>query len=225
MLDAFVFAGPSLDERACASAKARGMRVLPPAARNDVLRLAVTRPAGTIILADGVFHEAMAVGHAELREALERGWRVWGVSSMGAIRAFEMRFFGMRGWGRVYAMFERFEDFQDDEVALLHERRPPYRPASEPLVHLRVAAAYLADRGLATSSKASRAIAALKGLWYGDRTVALLEELLGDGAPSAVRTRIKSALSDFDRFRIKQKDLAALLAARSLWCVHGASPA
>ncbi|WP_425300876.1 TfuA-like protein, partial [Nocardia wallacei] len=33
----------------------------------------------------------------EIREALEAGWSVWGLSSMGAIRAAEMRLLGMRG--------------------------------------------------------------------------------------------------------------------------------
>ena len=70
---------------------------------------------------------------------------MWGLSSMGAIRAREMAHLGMRGYGSVYAPFATEGDFQDDEVALLHEPNAPYRPVSEPLVHLREAVAHLAS--------------------------------------------------------------------------------
>jgi hypothetical protein len=225
MPEVFLFAGPSLTGRADALARSRGIHVLPPASRNDVARLAQNRSPGILVLADGRFHDAMAVGHAELREALKLGWRVWGLSSMGAIRAYELRFLGMRGWGRVYEMFERFEDFQDDEVALLHGARAPYRVASEPLVHLRVAAAYLVRRQFISRRVASQTIRDLKGLWYGDRTLELFQRLLLRCAGRPQHAAIRRALADFDRFRVKQKDLAAFLAARSLWCVHGTSPA
>ena len=189
---------------------------MPPAARNDVARLVDERPPGILVLADGRFADAMAVGHAELRQALQTGWHVWGLSSMGAIRAYELRFLGMRGWGTVYHMFDRFADFQDDEVALLHEPDPPYRAASEPLVHLRVAAGHLVRRGFVSKSVASKAIRALKRMWYGDRTLDLFEELVVSHAGSKQRAQIRRALEDFDGFRIKQKDLAAFVAARSL---------
>ena len=62
-----------------------------------------------MIICDGVFESQPAVSHAELCRALDGGWAVWGVSSIGAIRAFEMRAEGMRGFGYVYKQFARFE--------------------------------------------------------------------------------------------------------------------
>ena len=98
----------------------------PPVRRLDVAKLTATeRRPGTLVIVDGLFHDTLAVGHAEIREAMRRGWRVWGLSSMGAIRAREMAPLGMKGFGRVFERFEAEADFQDDEVALLHEPRPP----------------------------------------------------------------------------------------------------
>ena len=144
-VDVVMFVGPTLGEgrRARSLAAARGVRLRPPVKRRDLsnflAKVRRQRP-GVICIVDGVFHDRLAVGHAEIREALERGWRVWGLSSMGAIRAREMQSLGMRGFGRIYELFNTGRDFQDDEVALLHEPTAPYRaferaarsPASRP---------------------------------------------------------------------------------------------
>ncbi|HEY2514702.1 MAG TPA: TfuA-like protein [Polyangiaceae bacterium] len=182
--------------------------------RGDVERLLeARRKPGLIVIVDGVFHDTLAVGHAEIREALERGWQVWGLSSMGAIRAREMAHLGMRGYGSVYEKFVTEADFQDDEVALLHEPSPPYRPVSEPLVHLRVAAAYLASHGIVPEADACAAIEGLKARWYGERTVRRLAHALGpvlrDGGAALDRE-----LRNFDRFRSKALDLARFLEER-----------
>ncbi|HXW77467.1 MAG TPA: TfuA-like protein [Candidatus Eremiobacteraceae bacterium] len=214
--DVVVFAGPSLCEAAHAAIARGGFTLRPPAERGDVEAVVRERAApGTIVLADGHFHQHMAVGHREIRGAMRSGWRVWGVSSIGAIRAYELRRAGMRGWGRVYGLFSRFRDFQDDEVALLNDAEPPYTPASEPLVHLRVALAALMRDHLIAAARAVRIAKSLKSMWYGDRTLALFRRLASDAAHPARRDDVERSLERFDRFRIKQRDLAALLTARS----------
>jgi hypothetical protein len=212
--DCYLFAGPSLTPAAAAHARRSQIVILPPAKRGDVGRLAAERKPATLVLADGRFHDAMSVGHAELRDAIDRGWQVWGVSSLGAIRAYEMRHLGMRGYGNVYRLFYKFADFQDDEVALLHAPRPPYTAASEPLVHMRYALGYLVRCALIQPAQATRILKTLKGLWYGFRTLALFAELAAAGARIGKRQGVGHAIADFDRFRVKQKDLAALLATR-----------
>lgn len=216
MFECTLFAGPSLTEPARAAAFANGIRLLPPVVRDDVARLVDRENPSTLVIADGRFHEAVSVGHAELRLALQSGWRVWGLASIGAIRAYEMREFGMRGYGAVYDLFSRFDDFQDDEVALLHRADPPYDAGSEPLVHLRVALHALVRAGFLESSAAAKVTRALKRLWYGDRTLPLFEDLINRHSTRRNRSRVRTMLQPFDRFRIKQKDLAAFLASRSL---------
>jgi hypothetical protein len=209
-----VFAGPTLAaiERPRARALLRGIGVRPPVKRRDIERLAArARGPGVIVIVDGVFHDTLAVGHVEIREALERGFEVWGLSSMGAIRAREMAGLGVRGYGRVFRCFSGESDFQDDEVALLHEPSPPWRAVSEPLVHLRAAASHLADVGVLDAGAAAAAVADLKSRWYGERTIAFAKRLFARNVGAAPVDR---ELADFRRFRWKTLDLEDFLAER-----------
>jgi hypothetical protein len=214
---AVIFLGPTLatlPARTRASCRASGFQIRRPVRRGDIdLLLASRRKPGLVVIVDGVFHDTLAVGHAEIREALERGWQVWGLSSMGAIRAREMAHLGMRGYGAVYAQFAAEGDFQDDEVALLHEPTAPYHPVSEPLVHLRAAATQLASHGVVTEEGARAAIDGLKARWYGERTVRRLAHALRPAARDGT-TVLDRELRDFDRFRTKAIDLARFLEER-----------
>ena len=119
----------------------------------------------------------------------------------------------MRGIGRVYDLFWAEDDFQDDEVALVHEKTPPYRAGSEPLVHLRAAAAHLRDHGAIAPSDHDSIIADLKSRWYGDRSLPLFHELVLSAVPTADRDAVRADLKDFSRFRWKSLDLSDFLAA------------
>jgi hypothetical protein len=212
-----MFLGPTLatlPARARSLCRANGFQIRRPVRRGDIDQLLASRKTrGLIVIVDGVFHDTLAVGHAEIREALRRGWRVWGLSSMGAIRAREMAHLGMRGYGSVYQQFAAEGDFQDDEVALLHEPTAPYRPVSEPLVHLRAAAAYLASHRIVTDDGARAAIEDLKARWYGERTVRRLAHALRPVARGG-SAALDRELRDFDRFRTKAIDLARFLEER-----------
>jgi hypothetical protein len=193
-----------------------GLDRRPPAARGDIDRL-VSEPRHrtdrVLVLADGIFGSDPAVSHAELCRALDAGWQVWGCSSMGAIRAWELRSEGMRGHGWVYAQFAHHEDFTDDEMALLHLPAPPWDAFSEPLVNLRHA---LLERGadLGISAVAQRRLIAwLQTLWFGERTTALMLDLLV--GPLAVPAPAALALlRHLERRRIKNLDLQDLLRRR-----------
>jgi hypothetical protein len=198
----------------------RRYRVRPPVKRSDVTKLveAADEP-GVLVIVDGVFHDKLAVGHAEIRDAMERGWVVWGLSSMGAIRAREMASLGMRGFGRVFERFTREADFQDDEVALLHEPTPPYRAVSEPLVHLRTAIEFLVERNIVSQADATAVVDDLKSRWFGERTVRGTIEALARRAPEA-RESIRRELTDFQRFALKTRDLELFL-ERHPWAEQG----
>jgi hypothetical protein len=213
-----LFAGPTLAASAHGRTLTRGVRVRPPARRDDVAAIvqahAVARkPPGVIVLADGLFHDTLAVGHAELRAALRGGWRVWGLSSMGAIRAHEMVSLGMRGFGRVFERFQAEADFQDDEVALLHGPAPEYRRLSEPLVHLRAAVDHLVAREVIDGPAGHDVIAALKSLWYGERTRRGAIDALGARARGGVAA-VRQHLHDYRPFELKTIDLEQFLQLR-----------
>ena len=208
----FLFAGPTL-HGAGLSFRTEGVVVLPPAARGDVPALVASRAPGVLALADGIFHHRLAVGHAELRGAIEAGWEVWGLSSMGAVRAFEMRHTGVRGYGRVYRCFLEHEDFRDDEVALVHEPEPPYRALTEPLVHTRSWLAGLVRGRVLTDAQGRQAVERLASVWYGDRSLRRVREVVVELAPGRARA-VDGALADFDRHRLKCRDLSDFLRER-----------
>ncbi len=143
MNELYVFAGPSLGEH-LDHGLPDSCRLLPPAVRGSIQHLlSQGGTAAHIAIIDGYFGHELAVSHEELCAALDRGWRLWGLSGMGAIRAYELRHEGMLGYGRVYDYFTKRADFRDDEVAFLHALAPPYQAYSEPLVHLREAVNWL----------------------------------------------------------------------------------
>lgn len=132
-----LFAGPSLQginsQLLCDSS----LILRPPIKRGDIEQLVADSAPSTIAIVDGVFHAHPAVGHAEILQALRAGWRIWGLSSMGAIRACEMDNLGMTGFGEVYRQFASDPDMSDDEVTLIHQAEEPFLPLSEPLIHIR----------------------------------------------------------------------------------------
>jgi hypothetical protein len=212
MAEPVLFAGPSAI--GVAPALLEGLQVRPPVRRGDIdlLRAGVPAP-GVIVVCDGVFQVDPAVSHAELCRALDAGWQIWGVSSLGAIRAWELRAEGMRGFGWVHAQFARFDDFTDDEMCLLHFPEPPYFLVSEALVNLR----YALERrksvlGISDAAENSL-LAALRGMWFGDRTLAAMRAAMLGPAGLDVATA-DALLAWLERHRVKNIDLAKLLARR-----------
>ncbi len=212
-----VFAGPTLVDAILDGASRRGVQFLPPVKRGDIEKLIVKRPPGVVAIVDGLFHQCLSVGHAEIRTAVELGWEIWGLSSMGAIRAYEMRHMGVRGYGRVYELFDDFEDFRDDEVALIHEAEPSYRPLSEPLVHIRFWLKDLVATGLLTKRHEKRLLDQLMSLWYADRTLAAIRRMVNELVPERADEVMRS-MSNFDRYRVKSHDLSDFLHARPWTC-------
>lgn len=222
MTDApLLYAGPTLYGLDLELLPDAGVRLMPPVRRGDVQRQVETaqRP-GVFLICDGAFQNVPAVSHAELVQALDEGWQVWGVSSIGAIRAHEMRDHGMRGFGEVHAMFARFEDFTDDELCLLHFPEAPWFPVSEALVNVRFA---LESQGTALGMQASavrRLIDELRRLWFGDRTSERIRSLM-TGSIGCSPQQADGLLRWLSTNRLKTLDLEQLLRQRP-WLAPGA---
>lgn len=203
----YVFVGPTLHRGLAAKLtfELDDFVVLPPAKRGDMQRLLAESPPGLVALVDGYFHlHSLAIGHAELRGALEAGWEIWGMSSMGAIRAAEMRELGMRGFGRVFQSYVDDPRFRDDEVALLHQPEPPYRTFSEPLVHIRAWLAAMVAAHELTTERCEEILATLMPMWFGDRTLDFLRTTVGPELAARWLVRI-------DEFQLKSADLSEFL--------------
>lgn len=207
-----MFAGPSTYGLGANCLGCHDFDWRPPVKRGDVALLVKEHPASTLVICDGVFQTEPAVSHREICDALDAGWQVWGVSSLGAIRAAEMAHLGMRGFGYVYDRFASDPDFCDDEACLLYFPESPYFPVSEPLVNLRFAfESFGAEFGI-TADQATSILSQLRTLWFGDRTQELMAALLREsGATDSCVTAFMAELKKRPR---KQLDLAELLAAR-----------
>lgn len=207
-----VFAGPSLTKQSKALITKHQLTLLPPLQRMDIANLLKAGFKGKMIIADGLFHQVLAVGHAEIRKAIRSGCTVYGLSSMGAIRAYEMENLGMIGYGQVFEWFKKEEDFQDDEVALLHSPAPSYIAVTEPLVHFRVCVEDLVEKNQLNVEQGKNIIAKLKAVYYGERFREKFYEYLQEVSTIDVKALAKN----FDQYRVKQLDLVDFL-EKKVW--------
>lgn len=160
-----IYTGPSL-----AAEKAKAILnadYRPPIVRGDLASL----PTGTKIVGiiDGVFYSETAVAHKEIIAVMKKGIKVFGSSSMGALRAAELAEFGMVGMGRVYECYRSGRIVKDDEVAVTFNPVTGEQIA-EPLVNVRYQLKAAEEDGILTP-KERHALVEMAGLFfYPDRT-------------------------------------------------------
>lgn len=181
-----------------------------PAARGDIRALKGTlSPGASIALVDGRFGDVPSVSHWEILEMLDIGVHVFGLSSMGAIRAAELQRYGMTPYGSVAQHFLDHPDIPDDEVMMLHAPHPPYTPISEPMQHLQECARHLVVHEVLSEGRATRIVDSLRARWFGDRTWEALIELAE--LEGVDKRALLAELDDLQRFRIKSRDLEDFL--------------
>ncbi|PSK64664.1 hypothetical protein B0E53_03390 [Micromonospora sp. MH33] len=163
-----------------------GIKVLPPVAAGDLLRSDL-RAGDVVGIIDGYFHQVGAVRHKEILLLLDRGVRVFGASSMGALRAVELHPFGMVGIGGIFAAYRDGELEADDEVCLLHSpAEEDFRPLSETLVAMRATLALAVGDGVCDQAECDDLVSALSRRHFSDRSYGLLPSLATSiGMPAA----------------------------------------
>jgi len=166
MPETVVFLGPSLPrDRAEQILKAE---YRPPAKRGDIYR-AAKEGAKIICLIDGVFFQDCSVAHKEVLFALERGARVLGASSMGALRASELDVYGMEGVGEIFRAYKRGDLVSDDEVALIFDPFT-WEPCSEPLVNIRFNLDLALQKGIIDIPAKDVLFQSAQSLYFPERT-------------------------------------------------------
>jgi hypothetical protein len=162
------FVGPSLPDARERPAKLRGVTLLPPSKRGDVWCALERRPRA-IALIDGVFEAQPSVWHHELLDAVEQGVRVFGASSMGALRAAELQPFGVVGVGQVFR-WVRDGSADDADVALLHaDAEHGFRALTVPQVTVRFAASQARAKNVITKAEEHALVAASARIFYQER--------------------------------------------------------
>lgn len=164
-----VFLGPSLPKSKADQILDADLR--PPVKRGDLP--ALDDGVSIIGIIDGVFMGESAVGHREIIDKLNSGVKVYGSSSMGALRAAELKDFGMVGVGTIFDRYSKGEIEGDDEVALIFNPET-LEPLSEPLINMRLNIENAVKKELLEESEAVRIISCLKSLYFPKRSLNML---------------------------------------------------
>ncbi len=141
-----------------------------PIKRGDLSQALKENP-DIIGIIDGVFHQNSAVGHKEILSVLKKGIKVFGASSMGALRASELDTLGMTGIGYVYNQYTSGEVDSDDDVAVMLDSET-LEPLSEPLINMKYVFENAADENVLTLDEKEELLAIAKKTYYPKRTYA-----------------------------------------------------
>jgi hypothetical protein len=204
-----VFAGPSLPRPQ--AGEWPGITWRPPAAQGDIYRAALERPV-RIGLIDGYFETVPSVWHKEILWAISQGIKVYGSSSMGALRAAELADFGMIGVGAVFDYFRGPQMRDDADVALLHgPSELGYVNLSEAHVNVHFTLARAVADGVISDGARERLLEISSGIFYKDRNYGLiLRHARARGMPAAAVRAVRAWVAD-GRIDQKRIDARALL--------------
>lgn len=209
MVKIIIYTGLSLpfDEAKEILDSSKGVEVIykRPIKRGD-LSLALRENPDIIAIIDGVFHQSSAVGHKEILNVMKNGVKVYGASSMGALRASELDTLGMTGIGYVYNQYASGEVDSDDDVAVMLDSET-LEALSEPLINMKYVFTNALAENIITEEEKEELLAIAKQTYYPKRNYAqtLTQSDLDDDT--------KNRLIDFIRESadIKKEDAKDLL--------------
>jgi len=182
-----VFAGPSLPPQDRPALE--DVSYLRPAARGDVERAA--REYDAVLLIDGVFHHDLAPSPKECYAALRHA-RMFGASSMGALRAAECAPYGFTPLGVIAGWYAHDVIDGDDEVAVL-THPDSLEALTVPLVNVRYVSRLAHRRGVLNARERDALITRAREIFYMDRTWEDVIEL----APTSAREAIADLAARF----------------------------
>ncbi len=131
-----IFLGPSLKrEKALNILNHEIVEYKPPARKGDLLKI---KPEGRVLvgLIDGVFLQDYPPTPIEVYTTMQKGIKVLGAASIGALRAVELEKFGMLGIGKIFRLYKRGILEDDDEVAVTFSEYD-YTLHSEAMIDIR----------------------------------------------------------------------------------------
>jgi hypothetical protein len=209
MVKIIVYTGLSLpfDEAKEILDSAEGVEVIykRPIQRGDLGPALKERP-DIIAIIDGVFHQSSAVGHKEILNVMKSGVKVYGASSMGALRASELDTLGMVGVGYVYTQYATGEVDSDDDVAVMLDSET-LEALSVPLINMKYVFTNAAEENIITEDERDELLKIAKKTFYPKRNYSqtLRESDLDDDKKSELINFIRTSPD------IKKEDAKDLL--------------
>ena len=203
---AVIFAGPSLPPAFRPADPAVEWR--PPVRQGELYQVALGRPM-IIGVIDGYFEVTPTIWHKEILWAMAQGIHVYGSASIGALRAAELHFFGMKGIGRIFEAYRHGILSDDDEVAVLHgPEELDYPAVTEAMVNIRATLDKAVAEGVLDRWLVARLTEIGKILFYKERNWdAILGLATGRGLPPTPLDQLAVWLQSG---RVDQKRIDAL---------------
>lgn len=124
-----------------------------------------------IAIIDGVFHQSSAVGHREIINVIKKGVKVYGSSSMGALRASELDVLGMEGIGYCYNEYASGNITSDDDVAVMLDS-DTLEPLSIPLISMDYVFTNAVKENIITQKEKEELVKITKETYYPRRNYA-----------------------------------------------------
>ncbi|MDO5822976.1 TfuA-related McrA-glycine thioamidation protein [Methanobrevibacter sp.] len=176
-----------------------------PIKRGDLIHDIKENP-DIIGIIDGVFHQNSAVGHREILDVMKRGIKVFGASSMGALRASELDSLGMEGIGYCYNEYASGNITSDDDVAVMLDSET-LESLSVPLISMDYVFTNAVGENIITPDEKEELIRITKETYYPKRNYA---KTLSE---SGLNENKKAKLVDFIRTSkdIKKEDAKELI--------------
>ncbi len=208
-----IFLGPSL-KRDLALSILDGSKIeyRPPARKGDLLKINNSNNSDSntlVCLIDGVFLQDYPPTPMEVYTIMQRGVKVFGASSIGALRAVELERLGMVGIGRIFRLYRNGILEDDDEVAVTFSG-DDYTLTSEAMIDIRYTL-YHAYKSSMISRESRRILTRIaKSIYFPYRSYDLILEkakgIIDDEQLSMLREYIK-----YNRRSLKEEDSIELL--------------
>lgn len=145
-----IYSGLTLDENDVAKHFPEAV-MTPPIQRGDIWNDIKDR-VQVIAIIDGKFHQNLPVSINEIMDGLRCGIAIYGSSSMGALRAAELRTQGMIGHGKIFEFIRDNPYFRDDYLGqVFEEKRERLQKKSRPYIDF-----YFNVEAMVSSSQISR---------------------------------------------------------------------
>ncbi len=191
-----IFLGPTLPiEKAKAILDAD---YRPPAKKGDLLQLILSN-VSIIGLIDGYFLQDYPPTPIEVYNLLrKKNVKVFGSSSLGALRAVELKKFGMIGIGKIYDLFDKEKINSDDEVAVTFTEYLGYK--SEALIDIRYNLFLARRRGIIDNNTDKIILATAKKIYFPYRTY---EDILNESIKKF--PEFKEKINIFMEYIVKNK--------------------
>lgn len=211
MIKIIIYLGPSLpvDEakKILSSDVNREVTYAPPIKRGDIPK-AASDGYNIIGVIDGIFFRESAVSPREVMEVLKSKIKIYGSSSMGALRASELDRYGMIGVGQIYKWYKDGTLNSDDEVALSFDSEE-FIPVSEPLINIRETIRRALEESIVNKIESELILKSAKNLYFPERKWSKIIEIS--------EQKIGKDLSKFSKFiqsnrvDVKKQDAILLL--------------